>query len=126
MRRRAGTAMAKGYGLNDLDWFFNQWIYGAGLPSYRLDYRIGAQPDGSATLTGTIFQDVEADDRDWTMVLPIKISYPEGRAPLTGDVIVHGKQSAVNIKLPAQPSKVELDPELVVLSLRTATREMKN
>src|SRR5207253_138814 len=36
-----------------LDWFFNEWVYGTEMPSYRFEYQLGA--DGT-TLSGKITQ----------------------------------------------------------------------
>ncbi len=44
------TEIAKKYDLADLGWFFRQWVYSAELPSYRLEYHLEPQSDGSAIL----------------------------------------------------------------------------
>jgi hypothetical protein len=37
----------KHYG-DSLDWFFNQWIYGAAIPTYRWEYRVATADSGEA------------------------------------------------------------------------------
>ena len=36
----AKTPIAQKYKLTDLNWFFNQWVYESGLPSYQLEYQM--------------------------------------------------------------------------------------
>src|SRR5262249_837137 len=38
------TPIAKKYGLKDLNWFFDEWVYQTSLPSYTLEYNIQDQP----------------------------------------------------------------------------------
>lgn len=115
----AKTAIAQKYQLKDLNWFFSQWVYQTAFPSYRLEYQIKDQPDGSVMLTGTVFQDNTPDN--WFMPLPLYFDFG-GNQGMAGTVHVYGKQTPVNIKLPRRPNKVELDPNDWILSEKTETR----
>ena len=48
-------AVEKHMGSN-MDWFFNEWVYGTEMPSYRFEYQLG---DGGTTLSGKIAQTFE-------------------------------------------------------------------
>ena len=116
------TAIGKKFQIKDLNWFFQEWVYGTGLPSYALEYALLPQPNGSFVLDGTLHQDdVPAG---WIMPLPLQFEFGKGRK---GVVVIwaHGPQAPVKIKIPEQPSKVELDPDHWVLSAKTATRRAK-
>ena len=53
----AKTVIARKYQLNNLDWFFQQWVYESSLPSYRLEYQVQSQDDGTAMVSGTAYQE---------------------------------------------------------------------
>jgi hypothetical protein len=116
----AKSPIAVRYHLNNLDWFFDQWVYHTELPSYHMDYQLQDQPDGKVLLTGTITQENAPDD--WIMPLPILMSFggkQEGRAT----VLAHGPTAPFQFRLPVRPQKVELDPHHWVLSDKTSTKE---
>ncbi|MGO9094438.1 MAG: M1 family aminopeptidase [Bryobacteraceae bacterium] len=115
----ARTPLARRFGLHDLDWFFRQWVYGTALPSYRLEYALEAQPDGTTLLEGTLYQD-EAP-ADWLMPLPLSIRFAKGKWALAS-FGVRGTQSPVRLKLPMRPEAVDLDPHQWILSESTTTR----
>ena len=48
-----------------MNWFFDEWVYGTEMPSYRFDYRIGA--DGS--LSGRISQ--SGVSNNFAMIVPV-------------------------------------------------------
>jgi Peptidase family M1 domain len=115
----ARSAIGQKYHLNSLDWFFRQWVYRTELPSYQMEYQVQEQPDGKFLLTGTVKQeDVPAD---WLMILPVVISFGGKQA---GTTTVHalGPSTNFQIRLPARPTKVELDPDHWVLSAKTSTK----
>jgi hypothetical protein len=56
-----------------LDWFFNEWVYGTEMPSYRFEYQLG--PDG-ATLTGRITQ--SGVSPQFKMLVPIYLDFGRG------------------------------------------------
>jgi aminopeptidase N len=115
----ARTPIAGKFGMSNLDWFFKQWVYGTGLPSYTLDYETKTQPDGTLMLTGTVKQDnVPAD---WQMVLPLVMSF-DGNQEARTSILANGASSSFQIKVPAKPKKVELDPYDWVLSDKTLSR----
>ena len=64
----ARSPIGQKYQLTNLNWFFRQWVYDSGLPSYELDYEVKERPDG-IFLTGTLKQDGVPEN--WFMPLPI-------------------------------------------------------
>lgn len=118
----ARSPLARKYRLRDLNWFFRQWVYQAALPSYRLEYRIEPQGDGSVLITGTLYQ--EGVPEHWFMVLPLVFEFSGDRIA-SGTVPAYGPETPVNIRLPEKPKKVRLDPEMWVLSATTKTKKLK-
>jgi len=115
----ARTSIAGRFGMTNLDWFFKQWVYGTGLPSYALEYEMVTNPDGSLILKGVVKQTGVPDD--FQMVLPIVMSF-DGNQEARTSVRANGPSTPFELKLPARPKKVELDPFNWVLSEKTASR----
>jgi aminopeptidase N len=113
------TPIAQRYHMENLDWFFSQWVYHTELPSYRMEYQVQDQPDGKVLLSGTISQENAPDD--WIMPLPVLISFGKDQQA-RGTVLAHGPKAPFQIRLPAKPQKVELDPHHWVLSDKTSTK----
>jgi hypothetical protein len=105
------------YHLQNLDWFYRQWVLEAVLPSYRLEYSIQQQPNG-VLLNGVVYQKGAPDD--WFMPLPLTIRFGKDQEA-RGSVQVKGAQSSFSIPLPAAPVSVTLDPDLYILSEKTET-----
>jgi Peptidase family M1 domain len=118
----AATPIAREYGMDDLNWFFQEWVYAAYLPTYRLEYRTDSQPDGSVLLHGTLYQD--DTPQQFIMPLPLVIHFGKEKTAIT-TVLAAGPQQPFSIRLPMQPSKVELDPQLWVLSKKTSEKKLK-
>lgn len=116
------TSIAKKYNLQNLDWFFTQWIYQDQLPSYRLAYAVEDRPIGSVVLNCTIYQ--ENAGENWFMPLPLVIYFGKDQVG-RGTVHAYGRETRLQIPLPRRPEKVELDPELWVLSEKTETQQIR-
>lgn len=95
-----------------MDWFFNEWVYGIEMPSYRFDYKIAA--DG--TLTGTITQSGVSDK--FAMVVPVYVDYGKGWRRI-GQGVIRGNNSLNlgSVKLPAVPKKAAVCAMNDVLAL---------
>jgi hypothetical protein len=117
--RALKTPLGQKYGYKNLDWFLRQWVMQSYLPSYRLEYHIEDAPGGGAMLVGTVFQDGVPDSEQWFMPLPLVIHFPGGKMA-RGTIAAYGAKAPVKVKLPQKPEKVELDPDLWVLSDKTS------
>ena len=115
----ARTPIAQKYGLTDLNWFFNQWVFQPGLPSYQLEYQIQDQSDGTAIVSGTVTQ--EHVPESWFMPLPLVMTFA-GNQEARGTIHAQGTKTPFQIKLPMKPRKVELDPHNWILSEKTSTK----
>lgn len=118
------TVLARKFGYKDLNWFYRQWVTQTYLPSYHATYEIQAQPDGSFLLAGTLFQEGLPDSESWFMPVPLSVTLSKGAQGIV-TVAAHGKETPFKIKLPSRPQKVELDPNLWVLSERTSMGPVK-
>jgi hypothetical protein len=116
--RFTATPIARRYNLKNLDWFFQEWVYSAGMPSYRLEYHFEPQPDNTVMLKGTLFQDDIPEGEQWFMPLPLVLTYGKDKIA-RGTVAALGPKTPINVKLLLEPNKVELDPEMFVLSGKT-------
>jgi hypothetical protein len=115
----AKTPIAQKHKLADLNWFFNQWVYQSGLPSYQMEYQMMEQADGSIIISGTVTQ--ENVPAGWFMPLPLVFSFG-GDQQARGTIHAYGPKTPFQIKLPMKPKKVELDPHNWVLSEKTSTK----
>ncbi len=115
----ARTPIARKYQLMDLNWFFRQWVYEAYLPSYRMVYSTQSQPDGAVVIQGNVYQENAPDD--WFMPLPLLFEFDKNQW-VAVTVTAYGPERPFQIKLPKKPRKVELDPDLWVLSEKTETK----
>ena len=113
------TAMARKYGYKDLDWFYRQWVTETFLPSYELDYHVESDPGGGVVLKGNLLQKGLPETEKWFMPVPIILHF-HGGTTARGSIGVFGTTSPVNIKLAQAPEKVELDPDMWILSEKTS------
>ena len=114
----ARSPLARGFGVKDLDWFFEQFVYDTVFPSYKLDYSIEAGPDGRAVVKGNITQ--ENAPENWFMLLPVRFKF--GGDKYAFSVVKSlGATTPFRFQLPTKPESVELDPQRWVLSEKTST-----
>ena len=113
----ARSPIAKRYRMQDLNWFFSQWVYQTGLPTYKVEYQIQDGPGGQAVVSGHVLQ--ENVPESWVMPLPLVMNFG-GNQYAAGTVLAYGPKMPFEIKLPMRPKKIELDPKHWVLSEKTS------
>ncbi len=118
--RVRSTPLSQKYGYQDLNWFYRQWVTQTYLPSYELTYHIDNDSGGGVNLKGEVIQNGLPENENWFMPIPLVLHFHEGKIA-RATIAVHGVHTPVNIKLPEPPEKVELDPELWILSEKTST-----
>jgi len=95
----------------DLQSFFDQWVYGTGIPSLKLSYSVkGKAPD--LRLSGAITQTDVSDD--FSVAVPVEIQLDRGKS-LTQWVRTATGSATFSVALRQAPTKVQLDPRLSVL-----------
>lgn len=85
-------------GNHKMDWFFNEYVYGTQLPSYKLDYSFDSGADGSIILNLNVSQS-GVDDK-FRMIVPVYLELDEGKIVFLGRMSVVGNSSS--------PAKVPL------------------
>ena len=102
--------------MGDLDWFFNQWVYGTEVPRYVADLK--AEKAGEETrIHGTIRQ--EGVSKDFRMVVPIYIELDKGQVFRVGQLPIAGETTVpvdVKLKIPKKPRRVLINAHGEVLA----------
>jgi aminopeptidase N len=94
-----------------LEGFFDQWVYGTGIPALKLDYQVkGKAP--ALKLVGTVTQ-TDVDD-DFATLVPVEIQLARGRT-ITQWVLAGSAPATFTVALTQPPAKVALDPKRSVL-----------
>jgi hypothetical protein len=87
-------------GNGKMDWFFNEYVYGTEMPSYKFEYEL---TDGGTTLNGHVTQSGVSDN--FKMLVPVYVDSGKGMVMLGEARIVGNKTVDLkDIKLP-QPIK---------------------
>jgi aminopeptidase N len=94
-------------GNRKMDWFFDQWVYGTGIPTYRMDYALTPSKSGTFVLKGKIFQENVSE----YFIMPVEVfgHYRQGRIERLGRVVVSGNEANFRFTLKSKPVKVTLD-----------------
>jgi hypothetical protein len=91
-------------GNHKMDWFFNDYVYGTQLPSYKLDYSFDTGADGTIVMNINIAQS-GVDDR-FRMVVPVYLELDDGRVAFLGRMrIVGNKSEAAKVPLKGLKAK---------------------
>ncbi len=91
--------------------FFDQWVYGTGIPTLKLDYSVKGS-GRTLRLAGTIAQsDVDAH---FSAVVPVEIQFARGK-PVVHWVSAGSEPEAFTVPLKQKPVRVLLDPNRSVL-----------
>ena len=86
-----------------MDWFFNEWVYGTEMPSYKFDYQINA--DGS--LSGKVTQSGVSDN--FAMLVPIYVDFGIGWVKLGSALLIGNNSLDINnLKLAQTPKRAAI------------------
>ncbi len=95
-------------GNGTMDWFFNSWVYGTGIPEYKLNYTLTpAETAGQFLLKGTLQQSGVPDG--FRAIVPLFLHSADKGYMRAGWITVRGPQTPFEVRLPFQPSKVTIN-----------------
>ncbi len=100
-------------GNKKLDWFFDQWVYDTGIPTYRLQYSLASQQNGTYLLKGKILQERVPE----YFMMPVEVfgHFGPNRMSKIGSVVVSGNETSFRFTLRSKPLKVTLDENHQIL-----------
>jgi hypothetical protein len=85
-----------------MDWFFNEYVYGTQLPTYKLDSSFDVGPDGDVIFNMKLTQ--SGVDENFRMLVPLYLEMPDGnmfflgRARMKGSNTVEQKLTLKGLK----------------------------
>jgi aminopeptidase N len=95
----------------DMDWFFDQWVYGTEIPIYRFNYDV-EEDDGHYLLT--IYAQQSDVDPSFEMPVPFVVNFKDGHSVV--HVNVKGLRAVGRkFRVPQKPLSVEPNPWNAVL-----------
>ncbi|MDO9067349.1 MAG: M1 family aminopeptidase [Deltaproteobacteria bacterium] len=97
----------------DMGWFFDQWVYGTEIPSYKYCYSARQTPEGKYRVTLKVRQ--EGVSPDFMMYVPLLVDFGENRQARLR-VLIKGPLTELELPLmPLPPKNIELNPYQSVL-----------
>lgn len=106
----AGTVSDSGSAAR-LDSFFEQWVYGTGIPTIRLDYDVTKSEKGFQ-VTGRLRQ--EDVPESFSVTVPLGIQTAAGRK-IPHEVTTSGAVTEFTFSVPDKPTGVSIDPANLML-----------
>ncbi len=102
----------------DLNWFFNQWYFGAGNPDLSIDYK---WDDASKTETVYLTQTQDAD----AFQLPMKVDiYSNGKKQSYDYWMMSTKSDSIVYHLASKPDLVNVDADKILLMKKTDNKTL--
>jgi hypothetical protein len=100
--------LAEKHAGKSLDWFFDSWVFGTGVPTYTVTFKVDPAPAGFA-ISGEITQAGVPDTFEMTVPLYADDTY-------LGHVLVSSDGGEFRFVTPTKPEKVLVDPRRTVLT----------
>jgi hypothetical protein len=91
-----------------LDWFFNEWVYGTGIPTYKLESSTRRLARNKFLIQGTIEQ--SGVESNFEMLVPVLAVYGSKKVTL-GRVAVGEAGGRFQFPAAARPSRVVIDED---------------
>lgn len=99
-------------GGRSMEWFFEEWVRGAGVPRYRVEFTSHATEKGYL-VRGKLFQtDVP---RSFIAPVPLYAVTGAGHTTFLGTVSAAGPETSFRFTTQAPPHKILIDPQMTLL-----------
>jgi hypothetical protein len=98
----------------DMDWFFQQWIYGTDLPTYEFSHSTSQDADGKYLLSCRVIQEDVPDD--FKMYVPMTVLFEGDRQVRLRVLIDQPVKDFTLPPLPSEPRKVVFNDFYSVLA----------
>jgi len=92
----------------DMDWFFNQWVYGVEIPTYKFSYTTEKTPEGEFVVSCEVDQGNVSED--FKMWVPILLDFGMDQYAVLRLWVDKPHNEYVLPKAPLPPRKVVLNP----------------
>ncbi|MGA2097339.1 MAG: M1 family aminopeptidase, partial [Candidatus Acidiferrum sp.] len=99
-------------GGHSMEWFFEQWVRGTGIPHYRAEFST-QQTDKGLVVRGKLFQ--TNVPRSFINSIPLYASTGVGHNIYLGAVVAAGPVTSFHFTVQAAPHKMVIDPQMTIL-----------
>jgi hypothetical protein len=99
-------------GGRSMEWFFEQWVRGTGIPHYRVEFSTH-HTDKGEVVRGKLFQ--TAVPRSFIASVPIYANNGSGHTILLGTIVAAGPETSFHFTTQAAPHKLVIDAQMTLL-----------
>ena len=96
----------------DFRWFFDDWIYGAEIPTIKWNYQVVPASNGYKLSITVKKSDVSPD---FMVIAPLRVVFDGGKSASLF-VVVKGDEQTISKDLPIRPRDVILGPDYSLLA----------
>jgi aminopeptidase N len=96
-----------------MQWFFDEWVYGTDIPSYRMDYTVSPGEGGKVKLSGVLTQSGVSDS--FRMRVRVYARMSKRTFPAVFVALAGNHSAKFEVALPEEPKDVLLNAENDVL-----------
>jgi hypothetical protein len=101
-------------GGHSMDWFFDQYVRGTGIPQYKVDFTVQHAAGEQFVVKGALHQsNVPAD---FLARVPLYVTYLGGKPILLGYVTTSGADTSFRFTTHVSPKHILIDPDLTLLA----------
>jgi hypothetical protein len=100
-------------GPHSLEWFFEDWVRGVGIPRYSVDFTAKKNEAGGYQLRGILKQ--SGVPRGFAYPVPLFAQTAAGKTLPLGTVIAAGEETPFRFTTPTAPRKILIDPQTTLL-----------
>jgi hypothetical protein len=99
-------------GGRSMEWFFDDWVRGTGVPHYRVEFSAHNSEKGFV-VRGRLFQ--TGVPRSFIAPVPLYANSGSGHSSLLGVVIASGPETPFHFTSQTEPHKIVIDPRMTLL-----------
>lgn len=99
-------------GEHSMQWFFEEWVRGTGIPHYRVEFTAHNTEKGYL-VRGKLYQ--TGVPHSFIASVPLYASGSAGTRTLLGSVVAAGAETSFHFLAPAPPRKIVIDPQMTLL-----------
>jgi Peptidase family M1 domain len=115
LRREVEAVMTPSMDLeggHSMEWFFEEWVKGTGVPHYRVEFATH-KTDAGYAIKGKIFQ--SNVPQSFIARVPIYAAGPGNRSTPLGSVVAAGLETSFHFTASTAPHKLVVDPQMTLL-----------